>query len=155
MTLVVPVNGAIGERVITHSDEFGKLEGLITRVLDRGFIMTITATDEERAKLADKIDWYEKIKNYDLSDGRTHKRIIPKDPHSTLLFGDDSRVDCFVIDMSVSGVAVSADIKPEIGTPLAVGTIVGRVVRHRADGFAVQFIELQDLDCLEQKIIQP
>ncbi|HEY5216702.1 MAG TPA: PilZ domain-containing protein, partial [Pseudolabrys sp.] len=124
------------------------------RVLDRGFVMTIAATNEERARLADRIDWHEKNKNHDLSDGRKHKRIMPKDPRSTLVLADESRLDCFVIDMSPSGVAVSADIKPKIGTPLAVGTLVGRVVRHLADGFAVQFIELQDIDSLEQRLIQ-
>lgn len=154
MTLLVPVNGAIGERVIMHCDEFGKLEGAITRLLDRGFVMSIKATDEERAKLATKIEWYEKNKNHEVPDVRAHKRIIPKEPRSMLTFADNSRLQCFIIDMSVSGVAVSADISPEIGTPLAVGKVVGRVVRHFADGFAVQFIELQDLELLEQRLIQ-
>ena len=153
ITLLVPVNGALGERVIIHCDEFGKLEGTIIRVLDRGFVVQIAATDEERRKLAVKIDWYEKNKNHDLSENREHKRIIPKDPHSKLIFTDGSVLECFVIDMSVSGVAVSADIKPEIGTPLAVGKLVGRVVRHMDDGFAIKFVALQDPDGLEQALI--
>ncbi len=153
MTLVVPVIGPVAERVITHSDEFGRLEGAIVRVLDRGFVMTINATDEERAKLANRIEWYEQIKNHDSLDSRSHKRIIPKDPRSNLLLADGCRLDCFVIDVSASGAAVSADIKPAVGTALAVGTLVGRVVRHLADGFAVQFIEPQNLDGLEQKLI--
>lgn len=155
MTLVVPETGAIAERVITYCDEFGKLEGSISRLLDGAFVMTIAATDEERHKLADKIEWYENNKNHDLSDRRKHKRIAPKYPRSTFFWADDSRVDCFVIDMSASGVAVSAAIKPKIGTPLAVGILIGRVVRHLADGFAVQFIELQDIGCLEQRLIPP
>lgn len=154
VTLLAPVYEAKGELVITYCDVFGKLEGPITRVDDRGFVMSIAATNEERAKLAVKIDWYEKNKNHDVSDSRKHKRIVPKDPHFILIYGDGRRLRCFVIDMSVSGVAVSADIKPEIGTPLAVGKLVGRVVRHRADGFAVQFIEPQDPNLLEQRIIQ-
>jgi hypothetical protein len=152
MTLITPVNGAIGERVITHCDEFGKLEGSIVRLLDRGFVMKIASTDEERSKLAVKIDWYEKNKNHDVSDGREHKRIIPKGPHSTLFLADGRSLECFVIDMSGSGVAISADLNPEVGTPLAVGKVVGRVVRRFAEGFAVQFIQPQDLDGLEQRL---
>lgn len=155
MTLVAPANGAIGERVITHCDEFGKTEGSIARLLDCGFVMTIAATDEERAKLADKIDWYEKNKNHDIVDARLQKRVVPKNPRSTLFLADDSQLECFIIDMSASGAAVSTNIKPEIGTPLAVGTIVGRVVRHLADGFAMRFIQLQDTDGLEQRLTQP
>jgi len=154
MTLWVPVNGAVGERVLVHCDEFGKLEGTIIRTLDRGFVMKMVASDEERAKFSAKIDWYEKNKNHELPDSREHKRIRPKDPRSIVVLADGSQLQCFVIDMSVSGAAVSADIRPEIGMPLAIGKVVGRVVRHLPDGFAVQFIQLQELDTLEQRLIQ-
>jgi hypothetical protein len=59
-----------------------------------------------------------------------------------------------VIDVSPSGVAVSADIEPEIGTRLAVGRAVGYVVRRFNEGFAVKFDRLHELDYLEQ-IIRP
>lgn len=154
-TLFVPVNGAIGEHVVTHSDEFGRLEGVITRVLDRGFVIIISATTEERGRLAAKIEGYEKIKNYDLADRRKHKRVIPKDPRSFLVFADNSCLQCFIIDVSTSGAAVSADIAPKIGTPLAVGALVGRVARHFGTGFAVQFVERQKSDGLEQRAGQP
>ncbi len=153
-TLIIPVNGEKGDWVVAHCDEFGRLEGKITRVLDRAFAMTIVATEKERDRLAAKIEGYEGIKNYDLSDRRHHKRIIPKDPNSILVFGDNTRSECFIIDVSTSGVAVSAATTPKIGTPLAVGTVVGRVVRHFSGGFAVQFIQLQNIDGLEQKLIQ-
>ena len=155
MAILAPVIGAINEPAAVHCDEFGKLEGSILRVCEGGFVMSIFGNDVERAKLAAKIEWYEKYKNHDLTDGREQKRIIPKEPHSTLIFADGSSLGCFIIDMSVSGVAVSADIKPEIGTPLAVGKIVGRVVRHFADGFAIQFTELQNLESLEQRLVGP
>lgn len=155
VTLIAPVYPAKGESVITYCDAFGKLEGSSTHVHKSGFVMSIAATNEERATLAAKIDWYEKNKNHDAPDSRKHKRIVPKDPRSNLILSDGQQLGCFVIDMSVSGVAVSADIKPEIGTPLAVGKLVGRVVRHLVDGFAVQFIEAQDPNLLEQRIIQP
>jgi hypothetical protein len=153
MTLWVPVNGTIGERVLVHCDEFGKLEGSIIRTLDRGFVMKMVASDDERAKFSAKIDWYEKNKNHELPDSREHKRIRPKDPRSIVVLADGSQLQCFVIDMSVSGAAVSADIRPEIGMPLAIGKVVGRVVRHLPDGFAVQFVQIQELDTLEQRLI--
>jgi hypothetical protein len=51
---------------------------------------------------------------------------------------------CFIIDMSVSGVAVSAQLQPPIGMPLAIGACIGRVVRLLPDGFAVKFVETQN-----------
>jgi len=62
MAVLAPVNGATGEPVIVDCDEFGKLEGSIVRLSKRGFVMSIFGNDDERAKLADKIDWYEKYK---------------------------------------------------------------------------------------------
>jgi hypothetical protein len=57
--------------------------------------------------------------------------------------------------MSVSGAAVSADIQPEIGSPLALGRSVGRVIRQFREGFAVKFIKPVERDVLEHLIIRP
>lgn len=152
-TLLAPVAGEVGDRVTVYCDEFGKLDGSIWRLLEHGFVVRIAATESERRKLAARVEGYEKVKNYDIIDRRAHKRIIPIDPSSTIFFADGSRMDCFVIDISTSGVAVSANIQPEIGTPLAVGALVGRVVRHLDDGFAVQFVREVDVDSLEQKLV--
>ena len=79
-------------------------------------------------------------------------RIIPVNTHSTLTFADGTTRSCFVIDMSASGVAVSADVTPEIGMPLAVGACIGRVVRIFPEGFAVKFVESQNRDELERRL---
>ena len=149
VTLATPIADEAGERVIAHIDQFGKLEGPIIRVMDGGFVMEISAPKRERYRLAAKIEWYEKHKNHDVEDHREHIRIIPRDPYSTLVLADGTTTECLVKDVSASGIAVHADLIPEIGTPVAVGKVVGRVVRHFDDGFAVQFTQLQDLETLE------
>ena len=154
MLLAAPVGGALGERVITHFDRFGRLEGAIVRVLTRGFVMSIAATEDERAKLAVKLAWLEDHKNHDAHEARKHERIVPRDPYSTLTLADGRILTCLVIDMSASGVAVSAEIVPAIGTPLAVGRVVGRVRRHFAEGFAVEFVEVQDLNQLPHRLLR-
>ncbi len=155
MTLIVPVMGRKGADLTVVCEEFGPLEGTVSRATGLGFTMKIKATDEERAKLADKISWHEKFQRQQTKDNRKHKRIVPGNPLSSLLLADGSSQRCFVIDMSVSGVAVSAEVMPELRTPLAVGKVVGRVVRHVAGGFAIEFVEKQDLRTLERMIIQP
>jgi hypothetical protein len=62
---------------------------------------------------------------------------------------------CFIVDMSTSGAAVSAEVQPPIGMPLAVGACVGRVIRHLPDGFAVKFVEEQKRNDLERLVIRP
>jgi hypothetical protein len=117
------------ERVLLQVEQLGKVEGRITRVQERGFVIAVIAGEDERAKLLARIAWLDQHINYDKPDGRENKRILPQNPHSTIILSDGSVLTCFVIDMSVSGAAVSADLTPEMGMPLAVGTVVGRVVR--------------------------
>ena len=57
--------------------------------------------------------------------------------------------------MSVSGAAVSADLEPEIGEPLAVGKVVCRVVRRLEVGFAVQFVNEQNVETVEEMLRAP
>lgn len=148
MLLAAPVSGPPGERVIAHFDPFGRLEGAIVRVLSRGFVVSIAASAEERERLAAKLVWIEDHKNHDAHEARRYERIVPRNPYSWVTLADGRTQTSVVIDMSASGVAVSADLKPEIGTVLAVGRVVGRVRRHFAEGFAVEFVELQDVDRL-------
>lgn len=153
MLVVAPVLGPKGERVIAYFGEFGNLDGFITDIVEGGFLVDLAGTKNQREKLANKLEWLEKRqKDPSIVDVRQQQRIIPENPHTTLLFADATALTCFVIDVSPSGVAVSADIEPEIGTRLAVGRTVGSVIRRFDEGFAVQFDQLQDPSRLEQAI---
>jgi hypothetical protein len=154
LALMVPIPGPIGERVIAHFHEIGTLEGQIIRLLDDGFVMSLVLTAEQRERLAGKILWLEMRKHLNLRDGRAHRRFVPKRPLSSVMQADGTIHDCLVIDMSASGVAVSAEITPAIGDVLAVGKIVGRVVRLFPEGFALRFIALQDPTALERLLLR-
>ena len=153
MIVEVPVVGKIGDRVSSYFSDFGKLEGHITDTVPRGFLCELAMDKPMREKLANQLAWLEKKqKNPSIREARKQARIIPVNPHSSLTFADGSTRSCFVIDMSVSGAAVSADVQPEIGTPLAVGACIGRVIRLLPDGFAVKFVEQQNRNDLERRI---
>lgn len=151
--LVAPVIGRAGDRVTAHFDAFGILRGKVLRRVDSGFAFGIDGAEDERARLAAKIGWYKKHVLQQLPDRREHKRWAPRDPRSIITFGDSVQVPCFVIDVSCSGVAVSAAVTPEIGTPLAVGRIVGRVVRYLDVGFAVRFVMTQEAEAVEGRLL--
>lgn len=155
MSLTVPVIGDVGESITVQFDQFGELKGSIATVVDRGFNFNIEANDDERAKLASKIAWFEKKLREEVSDVRVYGRMVPREPLSTLVFADGSTARCFIIDMSRSGAAVSAGVVPDLGTPLAVGKLVGRVVRHFNGGFAVEFVGGQEVKSLERLLLKP
>ncbi len=153
MLVSAPVLGPKGERVIAYFGEFGKLDGFITDIIDGGFLLDLAVNKSQREKLANKLEWIEKCqKDATVVDVSEQQRIIPENPHTTLMFADGTVLTCFVIDVSPSGVAVSADVEPEIGTRVAVGRSVGSVVRLFGEGFAVKFDHLQDPDRLELAI---
>jgi hypothetical protein len=155
MMISVPVTGDIGDPVLVQVDRLGGVRGLVARRTRVGFVMSISATESERDKLRVKIDWFQKNRARKVVNKRTHDRFTPSNPHSTLIFGDGSTLRCFVVDMSCSGAAVSADIMPDAGTPLAVGKVVGRVVRHLPSGFAIRFVRIVDVNVLEDLLIKP
>ena len=152
IALAAPTRGHLGERAFATFEHLGKFKGSILRLLDGGFVMSIVATDDERTKLTAKIDWFEQFKNFDVADQRADSRFVPQNPRSRIVFADGRSEDCFVLDLSASGAAISSQTIPEIGTVLALATIVGRVVRHFDGGYALHFIERQDLQHLEARV---
>jgi hypothetical protein len=155
MLVEVPVLGPVGERVLAYFGDFGTLDGRITDTAGSGFLLDLELSRAKREKFSSQLTWIAKRQKETVADARQQKRLVPKSPHSTLIFGDGTTMNCLVIDISPSGVAVSADAEPEIGTRLAVGRNVGQVVRTFAEGFAVQFDRLQNFDDLEGTLIPP
>ncbi len=156
MMVAVPVIGRVGDRISSYFGDFGKLEGHISDTAAGSFLLELAMTTSMREKLATKLTWLDKKqKDPAVRDARKDARIIPASSHSVLTFADGSTRSCFIIDMSASGVAVSADVQPEIGMPLAVGACVGRVVRLLPHGFAVKFVEQQNRHELERLIVRP
>jgi hypothetical protein len=147
--LAAPVIGKVGERVIAEIDQLGKLEGRLVRQLGQGFVMRIAANEEQRRGLTAKITWMESHKHHDAPNKRTVERTVPTNPHSLLVFADGSVETCLVLDYSITGAAISADTVPDIGRVIAVGSVVGRVVRHFVGGFAIHFIQRQSQDTVE------
>jgi hypothetical protein len=145
MMVDVPVVGKVGDRLSSYFRDFGKFDGRISDTMAGGFLLELEMTRSMRQKFASMLTWLEeKQKNPGIRDVRKDARIIPESPHSTLTLMDATVHGCFVIEMSVSGVAVSAQVQPPIGMPLAVGACIGRVIRHLPDGFAVKFVETQN-----------
>jgi hypothetical protein len=153
LTLQAPGGGEIGEKVTAHIDRLGWLDGQILRVFERGFVMSIIAGDEKISEIKSRLSWLEKIAGNDFRNRRRHDRLCPGNPWSRLILANGNIAKCLVIDISPSGVSVSADILPEIGMVLAVGTVIGRVVRRFEEGFAVEFETPQNLTTLEAAVL--
>lgn len=150
-----PVPGAVGERITVNFEPFGTIRGAIARHIDDGFVMDVECGDDERAKLASKIDWYKRRTFAGVGDKRQHRRFMPREPRSAIVLSSGTVVPCLVIDLSAAGAAVSADHNPKVGEALAIGRVVARVVRVLEVGFAVQFVEAQEQEIVEELLRAP
>ncbi len=152
MAMVAPVIGQMGERVIAYVDHLGRLEGAVARHLDNGFAMTISATPRKRDKLAAQLTWLANRHILNLPEDRRHGRIMPRNPSARLIMPNGINLGVMLIDISNSGAAIRTKERPEIGTPVTIGKVQGRVVRHLEEGFAIEFTRLQHPDTLEESL---
>jgi hypothetical protein len=146
MKLATPIMGLVGERVVAYVDHIGRLEGVIARVYPKGFAVEITATLRKRESLAAVLT----LLATGQIDHRQHARMIPRNPHTTMVLPDGTSVSCRLLNVSLSGAAVTSDTKPPLGTLIRLGAAQGRVVRVSNDSFAVEFTQLQPPDFFEQ-----
>lgn len=149
VAIVTPVLGRVGERVVAYFDHLGRIEGQIVRLFDGGFAMAINATTRKKDKLAAKLTWLANRHELSLPEDRRHDRAAPKVLSTMVTVPDGREYRARIIDLSLSGAALSMDIDPPIGSPLMVGKLRAQVVRHFEEGFAVEFATLQTPDSLE------
>lgn len=138
-SLIAPVSGRVGERVVVYIDHIGRIEGEIVRTFDAGFAIAINAPARKRDKLAAKLTWLANRHELSLPEDRRHDRIVPENPIAMITLPDERTCRCRIIDLSLSGAALASDFKPPIGSPLNIGTLRATVVRHFEEGFAVEF----------------
>jgi PilZ domain-containing protein len=157
MALITPVTANPGERVIAYIDHLGRLEGKVSRLIENGFAMTISATARKRDKLADQLTWFANREMLQLPEGRRHGRFVPKNPFARLILPNGNNVTARLIDLSQSGAAISIaeDLRPPVGAMVTVGKAQGRVVRALENGFAIEFTRLQHPDFVEDDVTGP
>ncbi|WP_051332394.1 PilZ domain-containing protein [Cucumibacter marinus] len=143
--IIAPVSGEVGERVIAYLDHIGRVEGVISRVIDGGFAIEINASMRKRDKMAAQLTWLANKDVLSLPEDRRHERVVPDIRHSNIILEDGRRYNCKIIDISLSGAAVEIDVRPAMGTPITLGRMRARVVRHFDDGIAVEFASVQEM----------
>jgi hypothetical protein len=130
----------VGDWVVASFEHLGEFEGPILQVTKRQVLMRIVATQQDRDKVAAKLAW---IEDKDHAERRRFERFVPDEPQSTVSLSSGETLPCTVIDYSITGVAVFADLTPAEGTALKIAKLLGRVVRRFSGGFAVNFITVQ------------
>ncbi|HEY0291431.1 MAG TPA: PilZ domain-containing protein [Hansschlegelia sp.] len=151
LALIAPVPAQQGERVVVYLDHIGRIEGVMVRPIANGFAMTVGATIRKRDKLAAQLTWLANRNILGLPEDRRHERVPPRNARSMLITEDGVEHECRVIDVSLSGAAVTIALDLPIGTPVTLGRTAARVVRHFERGLAVEFMRTQNMDALNEQ----
>lgn len=143
--VIAPVAGIVGEKVIAYIDHIGRIEGAIIKQIEGGFLMDIAASPRKRDKMAAQLTWLANKDILNLPEDRRHERVVPDNRHSTVVLDDGRRYNCKIIDISLSGAAIELDVRPAMGTPVTLGRMRARVIRHFQNGVAVEFASSQEM----------
>lgn len=151
-SFVSPFCGEIGEKVIAYIDSIGRLEGVIVDKIEHGFVMSISASPRKRDKLADSLTWLANRHVLNLAEDRRHLRRTPRRSETFIVLADGTQHNVRIIDMSLSGAALSTSLRPPLGSPIKLGRLGARIVRHFEDGIGIEFMRLMSDDAIERTI---
>lgn len=132
--------GELDERVVLYLESIGRIEGTIARFSTGGMAVRLIATQRKRDKIASQLTWIANREALGLPEGRNHERLTPSHAAVLLKLESGREFPARIIDVSMSGVALSTLSTPPIGTSLMVGRTPGRVVRYFEGGIGVSFM---------------
>jgi len=139
IVLFTPVKGEIGDRIVAYVEVLGRVSGNIARLFEGGFALKFHVSPLKQDRLADKLTWLANKDTLSMPEDRRHGRIAPDNPVSHLTLPDGRSYECQIMDISLSGAAVTAPVCPDIYTHVTLGKMHGKVVRHLDKGFAIEF----------------
>ena len=142
----------MGERIIAYVDHLGRIEGTVALLGDQGFAIQLNATDRKREKLAAQLTWIANKHELGLPEDRRHDRVSPKIPFARLVDDRGVELRCRIIDVSLSGAALATTARPALGSPITIGRMRARVVRHFREGIAVEFAMLQSEEMINNNL---
>ena len=153
-SIIAPVRGAVGERVVIYLEHLGRNEGKITRHMAMGFAVRISAPTRKRDKIASQLTWLANRAELGLPEDRRHERIVPRMMGVVVKReGRSEEIQARLIDISMSGAALILENRIPIGTSVCLGRTPCKVVRHFQGGIAVEFLRALSPDKFDENIV--
>lgn len=149
LKILTPHKLAEGTPLTALIEEVGRLDGRAAEAEEDGFWMSLDLPQPQRQRFIRHLRWLVRKEMGEAAANRRHTRFAPRQATARLVLAGGREQSCELIDISLSGAGVRSALLPSIGSPLTLGRMRGRVVRHFAGGFAIEFLsplERSDLD---------
>jgi hypothetical protein len=79
--------------------------------------------------------------------------VTPRATRTVLRLADGQTHPVKIIDISLSGAALAAEVQPDLGSPVVIGQTTGKVVRHFMGGIAVEFARPIAVDGFDENVM--
>jgi hypothetical protein len=132
---------------------FGTFEGITTRDGGNSFGVRFLIGEAERLHLLAKLTKFVEVGLSPTTDDDTIETLNPK-----LLFKTTrgERHLCEVLNISLRGVYLKAQVRPPLGDLVRVGSMYGRINSHHEEGLGVAFVSLvRPPDSARAQILAP
>lgn len=129
-----------GLAVVAYIDEIGRVEAVSGDAVEDGFAVSFRVAAPRRARIEARIRSLQgSPPDEDEVPQRRHLRHEGTAGASQITLPDGRVYPCEVLDVSISGAAVSIDVIPALQTSVLLGKMRGRVVRYLASGIGIEF----------------
>ncbi len=130
--------------VVLYIDGFGRFEGVVARPpkaesADGKFGVRFNCTATKRERVAEQLTLYLNNGTIDETAMRRHERS-PTRGLTRFTRANGDVVSCEVLDLSLGGVSLATDVRPQIGEVVLIGQMAGRVARIHEHGIAIEFV---------------
>jgi hypothetical protein len=148
LAVLTEINVMAGSKIILYLDDLGRFEGTVTRLFKGGFAIETALAGPRRQRLADRLASIARGEKEDYASRRAFTRLTPAEAGleegSMLALDDGTSSPCRIVDMSLGGANVETEVRPNIGMHISIGRMRGRVVRHTAEGVAIEFEDIPE-----------
>lgn len=126
--------------VTAYIEEIGRVDGIVAEPAALGFWVNFSFAENRQPRFIRHLRWLIRRERGLAAAERRHTRYEPRNKSARFSLPGGREMACEVIDISLSGAGVRARVKPSIGSPVTLGHMKGRVVRHLEHGFAIEFL---------------
>lgn len=133
----------MGQNIVAYLEEIGRVEAVSAVPIEGGFRVNFTLQGSRLERLQQRIKFLAS-RDPEAKDSRRHARYEPSEKVSQISLPDGRVYNCEVLDISISGAAISTEVMPSVGTYVMLGKMRGRVVRYLDQGVAIEFVKQLD-----------
>jgi hypothetical protein len=126
--------------LVLYVDGFGRFQGRAVVHANEQLALQFVIGEAKRGRLIEMLQSFGLKGLAGITQLRKHVRV-PSLASGSIVRENGKQLKCDVLDVSLEGVSLRTRTRPPIGEIVMLGRAQGRIVRHHADGIAIQYVK--------------